>query len=107
MNVGNDYYKKAIIWIKERVSDPTFVVFSDDIQWVKDNLKFDSRVLYSEYKGKNGAIFDLKCMSLCKHGIMSASTFSWWGNYNKKGIVILPDGLYCNNMFANDGWVKL
>lgn len=70
----------------------TFVVFSDDLPWCRENIKplDDSRVVFSPFSNQ---IEDLCGMSLCKHNIISASTFSWWGAYlntNPKKIVLCP-----------------
>ena len=105
--VENQYYIDALIQMKKNINSPCFFVFSDDIEWVKNNIDFGSRVHFAEYKGPNGAILDLLCMSKCKHGIMSASTFSWWGNWSKEGIVIAPKGEYYNNKFINNNWLCL
>jgi hypothetical protein len=51
-------------------------VFSDDKEWVKENLKFEN-VTYvddADYR-------EMWLMSLCKNHIMVNSTFSWWGTF--------------------------
>ena len=88
------YYEKAIATIKQKVDKPVFYVFSDDIEWVKNNLEFyESSVKYIDWnKGKDSYI-DMQLMSLCKHNIIANSSFSWWGawlNNNPKKIVITP-----------------
>lgn len=105
--VENQYYINAMNYMRDNIEHPCFFVFSDDIEWVKNNIGFGQNVYFSEYRGDNGAILDLLCMSKCKHGIMSASTFSWWGNWKKDGIVIAPEGEYFNNMFLKKDWLKL
>ena len=105
--VGIEYYKKAIQCVNDMISDPYFFVFSDDINWAKENIDFGPNVAFAEFRCAHGAICDLLTMSKCKHGIMSASTFSWWGNWRKDGIVIAPIGEYFNNRFLNDRWMKL
>ncbi len=88
-----DYYKKAVDYINRKVGNPTFFIFSDDIEWVKTNLKIiDNYFLIDKNKGKNSYI-DMHLMSLCKHNIIANSTFSWWGawlNKNKDKIVTTP-----------------
>ena len=77
------YYKKAIKVIEEKVENPTFFVFSNDMDWVKKNIQINSRVFY----------IDMFLMSKCKHNIIANSSFSWWGawlNENKNKIVIAP-----------------
>jgi hypothetical protein len=109
--VRDDYYNEAFEYINKRIASPTFYIFSDDIEWIKsqDFIKqYDCR--FVENKGPNAAIEDMICMSKCKHGIMSSSTFSWWGNWIRDDlstIVIAPTGFYCNTDFIPDRWTRL
>lgn len=90
------YYSKAIELIKEKTNNPVFFIFSDDIEWVKNNYKFEGIYIIPSKSSVN----DLFLMSLCKHFIISNSTFSWWGQelsrYNSK-IVIAPNIWFNNN----------
>ncbi len=105
--VEAEYYRKAIQCVRDQLSHPTFFVFSDDISWTRENIDFGPNAVFADYRCANGAICDLLCMSKCKHGIMSASTFSWWGNWRKNGIVIAPAGEYFNDRFLKKEWIKL
>jgi len=105
--VEADYYDKAILYMKEALDQPRFFVFSDDINWTKDHIDFGDNAVFADFRCDNGSICDLLAMSKCQHGIMSASTFSWWGNWNKKGIVIAPGGEYCNNRFLGDKCIRI
>ena len=87
------YYKKAIKVIEEKVENPTFFVFSNDMDWVKKNIQINSRVFYIDINSGNGSYKDMHLMSNCKHNIIENSSFSWWGawfNENKNKIVIAP-----------------
>ena len=87
------YYKKAIKVIEEKVENPTFFVFSNDMDWVKKNIQMNSRVFYIDINSGNGSYKDMQLMSNCKHNIIANSSFSWWGawlNENKNKIVIAP-----------------
>ncbi len=87
-----DYYQKTMALIKERIADPVFYVFSDDITWAKENLKGDYKIVF--VSGPGMADFEeLMLMSKCEHNIIANSSFSFWGawlNQNKKKIVIAP-----------------
>lgn len=94
VELGLDYYKKAIEIIVKKVENPHFFVFSDDIEWCKKNLKIEFPV---EYLDKNTAgqknANHLQLMSLCRHNIIANSSFSWWGawlNQNTEKIIIAP-----------------
>lgn len=88
-----EYYKNAIQIIKSRVEDPTFFIFSNDMEWVKNNLNIDSKVEYIDINYGADSYKDMQLMSNCKHNIIANSSFSWWGawlNNNKNKIVIAP-----------------
>jgi len=91
-----EYYEKALAEFPE---DQPVIVFSDSIDWVKEQEFFSGdRFLHSEPDDKyaDGSFTpytDLCLMSLCSHAIIANSSMSWWGawlqtNSNKK--VIAP-----------------
>ena len=63
-------------WIKK----PIFVLFSDDQNYLKDKFKESNSLIISN----NAVEVDLAFMSFWSHGILSASTFSWWGSFFAK-----------------------
>jgi len=90
-----DYYRKAIRFISEKVEQPFFLIFSDDIAWCKEN--FDLNNYFHRYIDTNIDIpfADMERMSQCEHNIISNSTYGWWGAYlnrNKNKIIISPKG---------------
>lgn len=88
-----DYYMKASALIAEKIEAPHFFVFSDDPQWVKENIKLNFPTTYVDHNKADKNYEDLTLMSLCKHNIIANSSFSWWGawlNRNKNKIVIGP-----------------
>ena len=91
-----EYYEKAL---KNFDEDQPVIVFSDSVDWVKEQDIFKpDRFLISEPEDKyaDGSFtpyIDLCLMSLCSHAIIANSSMSWWGawlqsNPNKK--VIAP-----------------
>lgn len=73
------YYQKAISRIREEVSDPHFFVFSDDMEWVRENISFgEDPVIYVDWNRGEDSYIDMQLMSLCKHNIIANSSFSWW-----------------------------
>ena len=76
--------------VSERNGNSKFLVFSDDMDWCKNNFKGDNFIFCE----KNDVdILDIFRMSLCKHNIISNSSFSWWGawlNNNPTKIVVAP-----------------
>jgi hypothetical protein len=110
-----DYYEKAISYLQNQIKNPTFFVFSDDPNWVKENLQLPNAHYIAHNKGAN-AFRDMQLMSLCKHNIIANSSFSWWGawlNQYKEKIVITPSIWYNipNNRviddLISDKWVRI
>jgi len=89
-----DYYHAAIGMIVSQVAEPHFFVFSDDSEWVRDNLQIHYLTTYLNHNGPYQGHEDLRLMSLCRHHIIANSSFSWWGAWlarNPGNIVIAPD----------------
>lgn len=82
-----EYYTEATKVIGQ---DKLFVIFSDDIEWCKQNFDF---LANKEFISGNEDYEDMFLMSSCQNNIITNSTFSWWGawlnkNSNKK--VVAP-----------------
>lgn len=90
-----DYYQKAIDYFNLKFTNPVFYIFSDDIEWAKNNFKKSNFKIVDI--NSNNPQADLYLMSLCKHNIIANSSFSWWGawlNPNKEKTVIYPERWY-------------
>lgn len=91
----NTYFRNALAYIKKCLPDCTFFGFSDDIDWVKNNMEFPGEVYYES--GVDPVWEKLRLMSACKHFVLSNSSFSWWAQYLSKSnnkIVVAPDRWY-------------
>jgi len=114
---GLDFYAKALKLIEEKIENPTYFVFSDDMKWCKENLKLKN-VEYVDWNKKENSFRDMQLMSICKHNIIPNSSFGWWGawlNDNLNKIVICPErwanpetGIELKDMVPeNEGWIKI
>jgi hypothetical protein len=109
-----NYYLKAIKHIKDNIKEPYFIIFSDDIEWVKDNMDFWNNSLFVEgndWKWHE----DLRLMYSCANHIIANSSFSWWWAYlwkNKNKIIIAPykwlnnENYDTSNIIPNK-WIKI
>lgn len=92
-----NYFKKAIEIMKKKINNPVFIFFSDDIEWVKENLKVENAF----YENGNDPVWEkLRLMSTCKHFIISNSSFSWWAQHlsnNANKVVISPNKWFPDN----------
>lgn len=107
-----EYYRRAMNFVEEKVMVDQYYIFSDDIEWCKEQFKNDSRYVFIDPRSEKEASTDMKLMSSCKHNIIANSSFSWWAawlNENPQKIVVAPSiwvkgrdlDIWC------DGWKKL
>lgn len=107
-----EYYENAIEQIQD---DFRLIIFSDDIEWCKQNLNHLNNDII--FISDNPDYEDLLLMSLCDDNIICNSTFSWWGawlNNNKNKKVIIPNNWFgsaytqhnTNDLYC-DNWIKI
>jgi hypothetical protein len=104
-----EYYQNAV----EKIGEYDYIfVFSDDINWCKENLNFKNMIFIDGFTD----IEDLHLMSMCKNNIIANSSFSWWGawlNNNVDKKVIAPikwfgekTNINYSDIIPND-WIKI
>ena len=75
-----EYYLKAIDIVKDKTD--IFLIFSDDIEWCKNNLKLENTIYFDSEKD----YIDLYLMSICDNNIIANSSFSLWSSIMNKNI---------------------
>lgn len=75
-----DWYKKAMLHMSKKVNKPIFIVMGDDHYYIRDFFKESNSLFISD----NSVEIDLSIMSMCSHGILSASSLAWWGAFFAK-----------------------
>ncbi|MGJ4063916.1 alpha-1,2-fucosyltransferase [Limosilactobacillus mucosae] len=106
------YYNSAIEIMKKKIKDPMFIIFSDDIGWVKKNFNFDNCKYV--FESKDNPIWEkLRLMYSCSNFIIPNSTFGWWAQYlceNPKKIVISPQKWFNNDFkspLIKKDWIRI
>jgi hypothetical protein len=111
-----DYYFAAIKFFEERYAEVDFYIFSDDIQWVKENLRVKC-AQYVSSEEKRFAGEDIYLMSQCDHNIVANSSFSWWGawlNDKEHKVIMAPEQWYVDpamqllsKTLIPESWIRL
>lgn len=94
------YYINAYQWMQNTNPQCTYLVFSDDLKWAKENLEFIDHKYFVNERGTLKDYEELMIMSKCHHNIIANSTFSWWGawlNKHPDKIVIAPKRWFIRN----------
>jgi len=102
-----EYYQAATNYLKKKVADPRFFVFSDDPEWAKKNL---GQFLKNSFFVRGSMPYeDIILIKNCRHQIISNSGFGWFGawlNKNEEKILIAPKewvkDTVLNNEICND-----
>lgn len=102
------YYHAAIQYIKERVENPVFFVFTDNVDWINKHFNGIDYILVNHNPCIGwGNHFDMQLISYAKHNVIANSTYSWWGaflNKNPSKIVIGPKQWF--NVNSKSGKLK-
>ena len=103
--LGKEYYSKAISLVNERITNPRYFVFSNDISWCRQNL--DIEATFVDWNRGDFSYFDMLLMSKCKTNIVANSTFSIWAsllNQNVNKLVIYPYKYFRSRKQKTDFW---
>jgi hypothetical protein len=104
-----EYYNRAF---EQMGKNYTFLVFSDDPAWCKNNLIGENLA----FSNLSSHFEEICCMSLCDHHIMANSSFSWWGawlNRSESKRVIAPQRWFGPALIKDtsdiycDSWIKI
>lgn len=97
------YFNKATKYIREKVGNPHFYIFSEDSEWCREHSQEiglylqEDKVTYVDWHNGEQSFRDMQLMTFCKHNILVISSFSWWGYYLSKHsdkIVCAPKGYW-------------
>ena len=87
------YYEAAIDLIAQKTGELQLFIFSDEPDWVLQNMNFSHPYEMIHFNKDDHNYFDMDLMKHCKHNIIANSTFSWWPawlNENPEKIVVAP-----------------
>lgn len=114
------YFSDGIRLIQEYSPDVKFFVFSDDLLWCRENFVDGSVIIVDANKPGDGSSpgtehWDLWLMRLCRHAVVSNSSFHWWGAWlNPKQddrVVVAPKRWYRAAIDTSDlvpaRWVRI
>lgn len=110
------YYQRALEIIREKCGDDFHLfIFSDQPEWVKNEMNLDCVYTIINHNSVNEAVKDFFLMSLCKHFVIANSTMSWWAAWlgNKTGkTVIAPSEWMADQSMHTEGiiperWIKI
>ena len=113
--VSSDYVHRAMELMLKRYEDAVFYVFTDDLNWARENINHASNSVFIAERIMTTDGEELSIMGSCQHHILSNSSYSWWGawlNPRRTKLVVAPtpwfrstdvdpQDLYCAN------WVLL
>jgi hypothetical protein len=91
-NCELEYFYRSIELIKQRKTIDFLFVFSDDINWVKNNFQHHLKAFFIE-PDLNSPLSDLMLLKSCKNLILSNSSFSAWASYlieEQNAIIVAP-----------------
>ena len=80
------YFLDAIKIMKQKIENPFFIFLSDDPGYCESCFED----IENKYISNNNMNVELALMTLCEYGIVSNSSFSWWGAYlmkNRKKVI--------------------
>jgi hypothetical protein len=103
-----DYINKSVDYIKSKISNPAFFLWSNDFSNIdknKFNFNYKEIKIYNNESASDKRIQSLFLLKQCNHFIVTTSTFNWWGAWlserNDK-IILRPSDKFFNDFYLNN-----
>ena len=113
---NKEYYLKAAEFLRSKIKDVHFFIFSNDIPWCKDNIDLKNQT-FMDNNDRYSPNEDIMLMSMCQNGIIDHSAFCWWGAWliqSPNAIIVSPNRWFSDRSLQKEsrdiycsGWVKL
>ena len=106
MLVGKFFYQKAFEFLESKIKNPKKYIFTDSVDYVKDEFKNFDDLIFIQDLGKFTVLEEFALMSKCRNIVTANSTFSWWAAYlnqEDKNFIISPYPRYDNIFVENLG----
>ena len=105
-----DYIYRSIEYIKSRVDNPLFLLWSNDFRNLNEYFP-NKDFIYVDNK-ENKILNDFYLLTQCKNFVVAPSTFNWWGAWlsqEKNKICIRPNNLNPSNNidFWPENWLSI
>jgi hypothetical protein len=112
-HMNSEYYENAMKLIEDRYQKVNYYVFSEDIEWCKQNIRSKNHKIIFVGDGYSGDrdSGNFYLMQSCENHIIANSTFSWWAAFlGQSRLTIGPkkwykDGTGSEMMLEN--WIKI
>jgi Glycosyl transferase family 11 len=115
---GLAYYERAIALIRRVQPDAPIYVFSDEIEWCRDNLRIMDPVFYVGHQHAGERFRDyLRLMTHCQYFIIPNSSFAWWAAWlgARPGKLVLCPRQWFNDAASEarsrdvvpNGWIRI
>jgi hypothetical protein len=113
--MGLEYINKSTELLESKIDNPKYFIFSDDIEWCKENINLNNMVIVDHsYKGDRFSYY-LQLMKECKNFIIPNSSFAWWSAWlsdSPNKIVIAPkkwltdESIDTSDLIPSD-WIRI
>ena len=105
-----DYIHRAITYIKKKIDNPTFFVWSNDFKNLREH--FNEKEYVFVENSINKSLNDFHLFNFSKHFIVGPTSFHWWGawlNNNPNKICLRPKNINPsnNNDFWPNEWISI
>lgn len=108
------YYRTAVNTLRQSIPVSEAFVFSDDLEWARENLDLGVSSEFVDIAGPDGPAIELALFAKGRSCVIANSTFSWWGAWRSEApnkVVIAPKNWYTDTTSTTDllpvAWIRL
>lgn len=97
---GIDFFMASIVYMRQRFENARFYIFSDDLEYVKENLGTADDIFYIDaMNGYYGDIEEFVCLTKCHHYILTRRS-----TYGRMAEILNPSDKKKSVLFGSNTW---